>query len=495
MGPTREGDEGGEWLRDERGSGYVQGLVLLTMLALGGIAAVQRLEGTIRRTTQCTGDGIVSMTPGSARCGEGGSPPADPVTGRPIEGDSGDTSSSSPPPPPFPPQSFKDLSDEQQQEYATVLERAERDSFELPDFLLDHRDPRDRARLFDLAANFGLLANVLDQSSVDPESRRVVVESLKDAFDSGSVTPEEFKRTIRGAGAGSRAGEDHQQLADIVVATGDPRIIEAFVEGEIDVVRDHSEDVRRLDAVAKALDALSPEERAAFFERRPDIETVMDIRRRHEDLRRAGLPFVDTDVFTSGLAIQVIENPENRRFIDDMARRYGVDPALLEGVIASEIDFDRDRKDVILDQLGRHGIGIGQGWGVAAVHGDTLDKAIDYLRQNGLPGADEAGRYNKDVENKASFEGSVEAAAIVVAFYADVKQKNGGTIDSPEDMAVIWGAYRSGVAGVSPGGGGFASAEDFAHNHASGTEEFPPGFEGGGNAYQSTPFFEYFKSH
>ena len=184
MGSTRERDEGGEWLRDARGSGYVQALIL-TMLALGGIAAVQRLGGTIRRTAQCAGDAIVSMTPGSARCGEGGSPPADPLTGRPIEGDSGDTSSSSPPPPPFPPQSFKDLSDEQQQEYATVLERAQLDSFELPDFLLDHRDPRDRARLFDLAANFGLLANVLDQSSVDPEK----VSTWKVGSDSTTRTP------------------------------------------------------------------------------------------------------------------------------------------------------------------------------------------------------------------------------------------------------------------------------------------------------------------
>jgi hypothetical protein len=253
--------------------------------------------------------------------------------------------------------------------------------------------------------------------------------------------------------------------------------------------------VPRLPAVARALAALSPEERAAFFERRPDVETVMDIYQRHEDLRRAGLPFNDTDLFTSGLAIQVVENPENRQFIDDMARRYGVDPALLEGVIAAEIDFDRDRKDVILDDLGRRGIGIGQGWGVAAVHGDTLDRAIEYLQQNGLPGAEDAARYDKDVENKASFEGSVEAAAIVVAFYADVKKQHGGSIDSPEDMAVIWGAYRAGVAGVSPSGGGFASAEDFANNRASGTEEFPPEFQGGGNAYQSTPFFEYFQSN
>jgi hypothetical protein len=61
----------------------------------------------------------------------------------------------------------------------------------------------------------------------------------------------------------------------------------------------------------------------------------------------------------------------------------------------------------------------------------------------------------------------VEAAAIVTAFYADVKRKHGG---------------------------GFASPEDFAKNRASGTDRYPPEFQIGGNAYQSLPFFEYFKS-
>jgi hypothetical protein len=487
MGGTREPDKGGDLLRDERGGSYVQALILLALVALAALTAFKSLGGTVAGKAACTGEAVRNLS-GSVRCAENSADGESASTSGPPapEGEASE--------PPAPPPSYKDLSEEQFYEYYAVLENAQNGSPELLDFLIEHTDPRDRARLLDMAARFGLLGDVLDHSSGPPGARRLVAEALRQAFESGALTPEEFKRGIRGTGAGSAAGETHEELAAIVAATGDRRIIEAFAEGEIDVVRDHSEDARRLSSVAKALGALSPAEREAFFERRPDVETVMDIHDRHEDLRRADLPFVDTDLFTSPLAIRVVENPDNRRFIDDMARRYGVEPALLEGVIAAEIDFDRDRKDVVLDNLGRGGVAIGQGWGVAAVHGDSLDRAIDYMQENNLPGAAEAGRYNKDVKHKATFEGSVEAAAIVTAFYADVKRKHGGSVDSPEDMAVIWGAYRAGVAGVSTEGGGFASPEDFAQNRASGTDGYPSEFQIGGNAYQSLPFFEHFES-
>ena len=357
---------------DQHGSGLVQTLVVLALLALGGMTAVKKLADGINRKSQCTGEAIANLVPGMDRCGGGGSAPGDPAAGRPLEGEGGSTSA-----PPFPPQSHKDLSPEQFQEYATVLEQARSNWYLFPDWLLEHRDPVERARMFDLAANFGFLGETLDHASDDPESRRVMVEALKSAFDSGSVTPEEFARSIRPSGSGSLPGETHENLASIVAATGDPAIVEAFLDGEMNALDVASEDVIRLPAMAKALDGLSASDREALLSRRPDIETVLDIHDRHGDLQRAGLRYVDTDLFSPVVAIRVVDNPENRKVIDDMARRYGVDPALLEGVIASEIDFDRDRKDVILDDLGRKGIGIGQGWGVAAVHGDTLDRAID----------------------------------------------------------------------------------------------------------------------
>jgi hypothetical protein len=500
-GSARCGERKKDCLCDQRGSSLVQALILVVVLGLGGIAAVKGLGDGTRRKAACTGDAIVGMTSGGAPCSEAASPPPGPPgdapvdppaslqAARPIEGD-GDSSS-----PPFPPQSYRDLSPEQQEEYYAVLENAQSDSNRFPDFLRQHRDPRDRARMFDLAARFGLLGEILDHSSTDPESRRVVVESLRAALDSGSLTPEELARAVRASGSGSRAGETHENLGRIVGASGDPALVAAFLDAETKAMRENPEDAIRIPALANAVNGLPPADRDAVLSGRPKTATMVDVENRHRDLRRAGLHFVDTSKFSTSDAIKVVGNPDNRKVIDDMARRYGIEPALLEGVIASEIDFDRDSLDVTLDILGKTGIMLGKGWGVAAVHDDTLGMAIDYLKRNDLPGAEDAGRYDRSVPNKASFRGSAEAAAIVVAFYADVKVKNGGSIDTPEDMAVVWGAYRAGVTGVSPDGGGFASAEDYADNKAAGTEEYPPELSVGGNAYQSTPYFEYFKSH
>lgn len=468
------------------------GIILVVVLALGAAGAVKAVRAGITNKSRCAGEAIASLTSGPVRCaGEGST--QDPSIPAPQNLDRDGTPLAPERPPP---ESYKSMSEEEMQEAMTVLERASTDPYVFADYLRAHPDPRDQARIFDLAANFHMLGEVLDHTSRDRVSRQAVVEGLKNAFESGSLTKDELAHSILGSGRGARPGETHENLASIVAATGDPSIIEAYVEGEIRVLDLNSEDIIRLPSVAAALAGMTPSEREDFFDRRPDVETVMDIYQRHLELKAAGLPYVDTDLFSPVVAINAVSKPENRKVIDDLAARYGVDPALLEGVIAAEIDFDRDRKDVILDKLGRGtGIGIGQGWGVAAVHGDSLDKAIDYLKDNKLPGSQDAQNYDKDVENRASFEGSIEGAAIMLAWLADVKRKNGGSVDSAEDMAVIWGAYRAGVVGVSPGGGGFASPEDYANNKASGTDKYLPEFEVGGNAYQSTPFFEYFKSH
>ena len=469
----------------------MQTLIVLAVLGLGGSAAMRTLSGATRHKADCLGQAIVSLTPGGVRCGQGvaaAAPGPDNLLGaRPIDGDGVQPNSE-----PMGEQSYKDLSPEELEEWRALLEQARTDEYLLADWLRQ-QDPRDQARMFDLAADSGLLAEVLGHASSDEASRRAIVDGLRVAFQSGSLSPDELAREMRPGAPGTNENATHERLADVIAATGVPGIIEAYADGEINVLHANSDETQRLPAIATALAALSPGERDDLDTRRPDIETVMDIYERHRDLDRQGLKPDDTDLYSSIFAIRALDDPDKSKLIHETAARYGISPSLLEGVLAAEIDFDRKEIDVILDHNGeRTGMPIGEGWGVAAVHSDTVVRAMKYMVEHKLPGWEQAQKYDWGVSNAASFEGSVEGAAIVLAWLSDVKVKNGGTIDSAEDMAVIWGAYRTGIAGVSPEGGGYASAEDYAHNRASGTESYPPEFQVGGNAYQSIPYFEYF---
>jgi hypothetical protein len=135
----------------------------------------------------------------------------------------------------------------------------------------------------------------------------------------------------------------------------------------------------------------------------------------------------------------------------------------------------------------------GNGPGIASVHIDELEGAIEYLETYQLSGWQEAQQFDTgDTSTLASFNGAVEAAAISLARFCHVKTENGGSIDTSQDMAAIWGAYRTGIVGVTNDGRGFLSATDFAENRANGTEEFDQKFVIGANAYQSEPYFDYF---
>ena len=57
---------------DRRGSGFVQMIILMVALAIALLAAVRLLGGGISDKMSCTGDAIVTMTPGGGRCAEGG---------------------------------------------------------------------------------------------------------------------------------------------------------------------------------------------------------------------------------------------------------------------------------------------------------------------------------------------------------------------------------------------------------------------------------------
>jgi WXG100 family type VII secretion target len=214
------------------------------------------------------------------------------------------------------------------------------------------------------------------------------------------------------------------------------------------------------------------------------------INRRIEELTNAGITPDNSDLYNAEWAVgTVFLDPKNRVAIEQIAAKYGIDPALLAGVIAAEMDFDYEYQDKIQDGLGRRGLAAGQGQGLGNVHTDTLEAAIEYLGKHQLPGTTDAASYDWDVENRSSFNGSVEAAAIAVTMYADLH----GPIDSAEDMAVIWGAYRTGIQGVSPGDKyGFESLEAYQGHVARGTTTYAPQFQVGSNAYMSQPYFEYF---
>lgn len=199
-----------------------------------------------------------------------------------------------------------------------------------------------------------------------------------------------------------------------------------------------------------------------------------------------------TGVFDSEESIgTVLLNPANRLVIEQAAKKYDIHPALLMGIIAVEMDLDYEIKDRFQDGLGRRGLLVGNGPGVANVHTDTLRTAIQYLQENNLPGANSAVKYEWSATNRSSFNGSTEAAAIVAAMYSHVH----GGASSSEDMAVIWGAYKTGIKDFIPNDPnyGYDSVESFRNHIARGAEGYDAKFQIGRNSYYVQPYFEYFR--
>jgi hypothetical protein len=203
----------------------------------------------------------------------------------------------------------------------------------------------------------------------------------------------------------------------------------------------------------------------------------------------------DTQLFASEATINdVLLNPEHRKTIEEMAKRYNVPPDLLAGIVAAEKDFDYDDDDRKQDNAAGKGMKVKEGPGIASVGDETLKKSINHLREHKLPGYEDAEKYKVgDVKKRVSFEGSVEAAAIVAA--ALVHYKGGAA--TATDKAVVWGAFRTGVKDFSPkpkdNKYGYNSQEDFRNNKANGSDPLPKDLQIGGNAYQSQPYFEFFE--
>jgi len=262
-----------------------------------------------------------------------------------------------------------------------------------------------------------------------------------------------------------------------------------------------------LQSAASRFEAADTNQSGAYTLERRDL-LRREMQRRYDQLKNDGHIPALRDKFDSEIAIgTVLLNPENRKTIEEMAKKYGIDPVLLAGAVAAEMDLDYDNLDYYQDGLGRNGTldilknlgvvdgikfltgkDITEGPGVANVHTPSLIYAVKYLGTNDLPGKDFAQNYDWSSVNRTSFNGSVEAAAIVLAMYTHA---HGGASTS-DDMAVIWGAYKSGIAGFVPNdqGEGYASVEDFSNNIANGgTGEFTMGV----NAYYAQPYFEFFR--
>ncbi|HQN44641.1 MAG TPA: WXG100 family type VII secretion target, partial [Anaerolineaceae bacterium] len=278
------------------------------------------------------------------------------------------------------------------------------------------------------------------------------------------VTPEE----MRNKAAALRDSASHIQSAlDDTNSSILQLTISLFAGVRADALRQRycaqSETLQRIKQTVVQF-AESLEQAASVFEKADREATEITLRRqqldeemgkRFQSLQEAHLKPDRTDVFTSQQAIDTVL--ENRALIEKYAAQYGIPPALLAGVIAAEMDLDYKVTDSIQDwiinlpligeDIGKLNIldPAGSAPGYANVTERTLRWAIDKYPQD-FPGADAASNYDFSSKHRASLEGSVEGAAIVLAKYTELH----GGVSSPEDMAVIWGAYKTGIHGSIP---------------------------------------------
>ncbi len=162
----------------------------------------------------------------------------------------------------------------------------------------------------------------------------------------------------------------------------------------------------------------------------------------------------------------------HKQQIRELAALYGTNPALVAGIIASEMLYDYNWNDFYSDQLG---IDLRQtgAVGYANVHHDTALRAMVYVCKV-------AGRRCLDPEDSyfhlvnyydlysyreiaKTDAGNIEVATLVTRWLRDaylspnseperihLVQPNDRPLTA-EDMATIFAAYRAGVGGLSPG--------------------------------------------
>lgn len=214
----------------------------------------------------------------------------------------------------------------------------------------------------------------------------------------------------------------------------------------------------------------------------------------------------NTPVYDAYDGLLTVTDRQNDAQIRSMAERYNIDPTLLSGTVAAEMDFDHGGRDVLQDGLWRLGLKGGAGPGVTSVHDSSLKWAVKYLNDNKVPGAAEAQAfYDAGRDHAANLPNAIESSAIVMAALTDVRKTGGASVSQPEDMATMWSAYRNGIGGVMPRGdsdeilprgeGGYPTLEHFLDNRVDGAAQAAPQagdphLKIGGNAYMSEPYFD-----
>jgi hypothetical protein len=150
----------------------------------------------------------------------------------------------------------------------------------------------------------------------------------------------------------------------------------------------------------------------------------------------------------------------NASEISDVADKLRVDPALVAGLLASEMLFDYGLKDKASDlsaRLGRATSGFG-GYGYANAHEETRQYANDYLQQFIESGTVFPVYPIGDADPKwlTMDYGAILTTAVIARWLVDpyTSQVDVGyataNVLTAEDMAVIFTAYRAGVGGWSP---------------------------------------------
>ncbi|MFY2558173.1 hypothetical protein ACN469_11115 [Corallococcus terminator] len=144
----------------------------------------------------------------------------------------------------------------------------------ITEWLKAHPDPAQQAAFMDMLFEYGAPAgNLLDKAGeLSPEDQQLLSDAVDAAYRSGALTLEELTEAVGSHGNGSWGGETHEALAKIIAGTGNPELINAYVERELEIMTaSNAEDPARAVAIATALAGLPPDELQEFLERHPDV--------------------------------------------------------------------------------------------------------------------------------------------------------------------------------------------------------------------------------
>jgi hypothetical protein len=144
----------------------------------------------------------------------------------------------------------------------------------IAEWLRAHPDPAEQAAFMDMLFDYGpTVGNILDNADdLSPEDQQLLSDALDAAYRRGEVTLEELKEAVGSHGNGTWSGESHEMLAKIIAGTGNPDLINAYVERELEIMQaENVEDPARAVAIATALASLPPDELQKFLERNPEV--------------------------------------------------------------------------------------------------------------------------------------------------------------------------------------------------------------------------------